>query len=83
MKQPTPQSHEASTGEAQGGATDLTGDEAVADAFERLIWEAYKLLGEGEMEKAELLLMEGEHSESGQNQIQPSSSPCTDANMVS
>lgn len=46
------------------GKTDISdagppGQEAVADAFERLILEAYKFLQEGEMEKAELLLMEG------------------------
>lgn len=37
----------------------MPGDDDVADAFERLILEAYKLLQEGEMERAELLLMEG------------------------
>ena len=43
-----------------GTETNASEQEAVADAFERLILEAYKFLQEGEMEKAELLLMEGQ-----------------------
>ena len=47
-------------GKTDVSSADPPGQEAVADAFERLILEAYKFLQEGEMEKAELLLMEGE-----------------------
>ncbi len=57
--QPGQSPAEQDTGSSQPDATAITGVHEVADAFERLIWEAYKLLGEGEMEKAELLLMEG------------------------
>ena len=53
---------EKGLGELKGAEPETTQEDqdVVADAFERLILEAYKLLQEGDIEKAELLLMEGE-----------------------